>query len=948
MRRILALLSVLTAASKRLRANLGLALCAWLAAVTAIALAAAIPAYAEAASLRLLQDEIRQQEERQGRSPFALLLRYIGAWNTPLEWERVAPADDYLQREGIPGLDLPLNSFARHVRTAPLRVFLNVDGETVFLKNAPLGFISGLDDRMRIVDGRMLASAADGAVLDVMIARAFADEAGVNAGDTLTIIAPGTRPATLQARVAAIWEPINRNDPAWFFPPDTLNDLILVPEASFTGPVAAALRNEVDQALWFVRLSGEGVTGAQVSPLLGRVESVRARVNGIIPGLRLEQGPTEALQRYQERVASLTTQLFVFSAPVLALTLYFAALIAALLVRRQSSEIALLKSRGVRSAQILGMYLVEWTIIGAVALAVGLPLGLAFASVMRRVRSFLDVDLSVASAPLSLGAQSLIFALVVLAITVAASLVPAFAATRRTLVEEQQQTARAVRPPFWQRAYLDLLLLIPAAYGVYQLQTGGGLFQGNADPFSNPLLVATPALLCFALGLLALRLIPLILEGLARLATIPAWVAPLVTLRALARQTDNYRGALLLLILTLSLATYSSTMADTLDGAMRTELTYQVGAMSQLFETGESAERALPGQPGRPPQQQRRDIREEARFLFVPVSEHLQAPGVRAAARVGRYDAFINAGASIRQAQLIGIDRIDFPKVITRFDRAWGGGESLGGLMNLLARYPNGALVSRDLLGDGLRIGDALPATLRLYGDQREVRFRIVAAIDLWPGFYPQDGPIIVANLNYIFDEMGGQYPYDVWITRDPAVPIEEVVASVRGLGIPVIDVLDVTTLIAREQARPQRQGLFGVLTIGFLTAGALTLLGFLVAGFITARRRAIELGMLRALGWSGFGVAAALLLEQLLLIGAGLAAGSGIGALAALLIVPFMQVGVGPYPGVPAYPPRLAWESMASIYAAFGVTLMLSLLALGASLARVRLFQAVKLGDVN
>lgn len=418
MRRMVALISVLTAALKRLRANLGLALCAWLAAVIAVALAAAVPAYAEAASLRLLQDEIRQQEQRQGRSPFALLLRYIGAWNTPLEWERVAPADDYLRHEGIPGLDLPITSFARHVRTAPLRIFLAADGDAVFLKNAPLGFISGLDDRMHIVDGQMPTSSADDAMLAVMIARAFADETGVNVGDTLSIIAPGTRPATLQARVAAIWAPVNRSDPAWFFPPDTLNDLILVPEASFTGPVAGTLRNEVDQALWFVRLSGEGVTGAQVSPLLSRVESVRARVNSLIPGLRLEQGPAEALRRYQDRVASLTTQLFVFSAPILALTLYFATLVAALLVRRQSSEIALMKSRGVRSAQILGMYLVEWVIIGGVALAAGLPLGLAFASVMSRVRSFLEVDLSGAGVPLSPGAQSLTFALVVLVITV--------------------------------------------------------------------------------------------------------------------------------------------------------------------------------------------------------------------------------------------------------------------------------------------------------------------------------------------------------------------------------------------------------------------------------------------------------------------------------------------------------------------------------------------------
>jgi putative ABC transport system permease protein len=38
----------------------------------------------------------------------------------------------------------------------------------------------------------------------------------------------------------------------------------------------------------------------------------------------------------------------------------------------------------------------------------------------------------------------------------------------------------------------------------------------------------------------------------------------------------------------------------------------------------------------------------------------------------------------------------------------------------------------------------------------------------------------------------------------------------------------------------------------------------------------------------------------------------------------------------------------MTGIYAAFGVTLAFALLALGVALVRIRLFQAVKLGDVN
>ena len=220
--------------------------------------------------------------------------------------------------------------------------------------------------------------------------------------------------------------------------------------------------------------------------------------------------------------------------------------------------------------------------------------------------------------------------------------------------------------------------------------------------------------------------------------------------------------------------------------------------------------------------------------------------------------------------------------------------------------------------------------------------------IDLWPGFYPQDGPIVVANLNYIFDEMSGQYPYDVWIDRDPAAKLDAIAAGVRKLGISLVDVRDAATLIAEAQSQPQRQGLFGLLSVGFFAAGGLTLLGFLLAALITARRRAIELGVLRALGMSGAQVAVELIVEQLLLVVAGIAAGTGIGLLAAQLVVPLLQVGAGPHPGTPASPPQLAWEQVAIIYGVFGVALLITLLALAGTLGRMKLFQAVKLGDAN
>lgn len=961
-----AILAVLITALKRLRANWGLTLCALIALTAAVALAMSIPMYAEASNLRLLKDEIQKQEERNNRSAFALLFQYIGSWNGALEWDKVKPADDYISGRGLDSLRLPLHGLGRYVTTDILKLYLPQSSatENQYLKDIKLGFLSGMDGQIKIVDGeRPKAASGITDAVEVMVSRDMADEVGINVGDSFSVVgSAGSKVVSIPIRVSAIWQAVNPEDPAWFYPTSSFKDVILLNEQSYTGPVAAALQKEVGLVIWFARMDGSGLNADNAGLLLSRVERVRARASGAVPGLKLVQSPAEALGRYQTGVSTLTNQLLVFSVPILALVLYFAALVASLLLGRQRAEIALLKTRGVRDAQILGISVVEWLLIGGSALALGAPLALTFAQFMGRTVSFLNISNDVAPLTISVNDNAWGYGLVAVGLAMLAALVPAAFATRRTLVDEQQQAARSVRPPFWQRYFLDVLLLLPPIYGIYQLQRTGGLQLGSvagSDPFSNPLLVLVPVLLCFALGLLAVRIIPWVFELLARAARGPRWVGPLVAFQALARQPGNYRGPLLLLVLTLSLATFSASMAATLDGAMRAAINYKIGAQTQLLETGESTEQSSGGQNGgggggggggsgggTP---DKKDIQKEPRFLFVPVTEHLTVSGVKAASRVGIYDeTSVNLGGASKQVQLLGIDRINFPQVITGFPKQWGDGQSLGALMNLLARNADGVIVSKDMLAAGLNIGDTIPASVKIAGDQREVKFRIIAATDLWPGFYPQDAPIMVANLDYIFDSMGGQYPYDVWIAREPGAKVTDIMNGVRGLGITVVDAVDAQEQIAAEQAKPQRQGLFGLLSVGFITSGGLTLIGFLLASLITARRRSIELGVLRALGLSGLQVGLALVLEQVTLVIAGLAAGTGIGLAVSAYVVPLFQVGIPPHPGTPSFQPLIAWDQVTIIYLVFGAALTLTLLALAWSLGRLRLFQAVKLGDMN
>jgi putative ABC transport system permease protein len=105
---------------------------------------------------------------------------------------------------------------------------------------------------------------------------------------------------------------------------------------------------------------------------------------------------------------------------------------------------------------------------------------------------------------------------------------------------------------------------------------------------------------------------------------------------------------------------------------------------------------------------------------------------------------------------------------------------------------------------------------------------------------------------------------------------------------------------------------------------------------------------VLRALGMSGIQVTIELVIEQVLLVVAGVGAGTGIGLLAAQLVVPLLQVGAGPYPGTPSFPPQIAWDQVTIIYIVFAAALLLALLALSWIMGRMQLFQAVKLGDAN
>jgi putative ABC transport system permease protein len=246
-----------------------------------------------------------------------------------------------------------------------------------------------------------------------------------------------------------------------------------------------------------------------------------------------------------------------------------------------------------------------------------------------------------------------------------------------------------------------------------------------------------------------------------------------------------------------------------------------------------------------------------------------------------------------------------------------------------------------------LEVGDQVEIAIPI-GTAPKVNFTVAGVIDYFPRVYPDETQFFVGNLDFIFNNVGGMYPYDVWVKTEPTLSTEGLVEGTQDLGITVMRANNSRDLIDEEQLQPERQGVFGLLSVGFMAAAFLTVLGFLIYSFVSFTQRYIELGVLRAIGLSVGQMAIFLVAEQLTLVATGAAAGTGLGVLVSRLFIPFFQVQSGAHPFIPPFVVEIAWQEIFYIYVVFGAMFVLAVLALLISLRRMRVFEAIKLGETT
>jgi putative ABC transport system permease protein len=332
-------------------------------------------------------------------------------------------------------------------------------------------------------------------------------------------------------------------------------------------------------------------------------------------------------------------------------------------------------------------------------------------------------------------------------------------------------------------------------------------------------------------------------------------------------------------------------------------------------------------------------------WLFAPVSDYLKLPGVVSAARVGRYAARVQTPSGFVPGTYIGLDRTDFaPVAFWRRDFA---PESLGGLMNSLASTGDGVLLPRSFMREQiLNVGDRILFSVQAYGRSVSVQAHIVGAFDYFPTWYPDTGPLVVGNLEHFFQEAETSVPYRVWMRTTAELDQDHFGEAVLQMNLGAEAIMISQRSITNEQRRPEQQGLLGLLSIGFSAAAVLTALGFMLYGLFSFRRRSVELGVLRATGLSTRHMTGIVAWELALILLVGTAAGTGLGIWASRTFVPYLQIGGDMIARVPPFVVEIAWPALFRLYGLFALLFVVALVVLVRLLTRMKLFQAIKLGE--
>jgi putative ABC transport system permease protein len=455
---------------QRIRNNLRLLVSTILGLIIAVGIVSAIPLYSDAALQRLL---VRELDQSRARPAGAVFVRHIENFARRSTFEQYQELSRFMEVQVPRLVRLPFTQFVRYgaLEVLPIEPQDRARVNPNLPRYASIEYQTELFDHIEIYDGRApSAEIGPGTAVEAVVMEDMLDKLDFTVGSTFLVplgkpllpdgsgkFDPDGPPSTVaKVTVVGVWRPKNPRDPYWPYDPAIFDKSFFVQENVWF-ELAKDPTALVHEYSWYYVFDHKPIRIVDVYDVRIGLETINTRTPLIMQDTRLEVSPDKYLMVYDEKSFYLRLLLYSLSVPIIGMVLYYLVVSSNLVIDRQRNEIAVLKSRGASTLQIIGIYLIEGLVIGGIALILGPLLGSFLAQVIGAAYGFL---LFVDRSPLqvSMTGQVWTYALIAVGVAIVATLLPAVGAARHSIVSYKSEVARASRAPLWQRFFLDFLL----------------------------------------------------------------------------------------------------------------------------------------------------------------------------------------------------------------------------------------------------------------------------------------------------------------------------------------------------------------------------------------------------------------------------------------------------------------------------------------------------------
>jgi len=916
----------------------------------AVILVSSMPVYTNAILQRMLIKDLELTQQEKNSYPGIVKAEVDLEKDMPQEdgAGRIATAEKYLLDHAA-DYSIPLQYFVQEKATFYYSL-KPADPQKVAAsqsRGATITALSDLEQHVQLIDGRLPSAELVDGVYEAIVTDSTIFQQKLALGNEF-IVTDDYLNKSIRLKVVGVFDIENGSDLYWTSNEDITNKMF-INYSLFEKELIGSQKWQGLKAKWTLVMDYSQMKLDRMNNFSKTFDSTDQYLSGLFQTnyskVKLETSAIETLKNYDLKKQKLYILLWSLYVPMLVLLGFYLFMVEHLMINRQKNEISVLRSRGSSRLQIIIGYIAESLVLGCVALLIGPPLSLVLTKILGASNGFLEF---VHRAPLEvhLTDQTYMYALATIAGSVIITLIPAIKATRKSIVGHKQSLARSQIQSFAHKYFIDVILISISIYGIYNFNRRmthlRSLGLDSLDFSVDPLLFIIPSMFIIGGGLFILRIYPWLIRIIFQAGK--KWWSPAAyaSLIQVSRSYVNYLFVMVFLVITIATGLFGISAARTINENMEEQIRYHIGADMVLTTPWKSDTHLFDDDPQSESKQKSIHYMEPSFLAFSELN------GIEHAAKVFKKE---NANIRLGNNQennitLMGVEPESFGNTAWLRDGVMD--YHFYDYLNLLAMDPSSVLISKTLASKmQLKPGDQISMA---WDESNYGKFYVFAIIDYWPSWNPNpdassDPMLVVGNLPYIQKNLA-LAPYEIWFKLKPESTSQQIYNELKEQNIQITSLTDEKQEIIKSKVDPFRLAINGVMTLGFVLAILICFFGFLLYWILTLSGRVLQFGIFRAMGMSLGQVIGLLVFEQLLTSGAAIIIGVITGLLSSRLFVPFFQISFDPVKQ--ALPFRVIVEvaDQLRLYTIVMAMIAASLLILGLLISRIRIHQAIKLGE--